>query len=348
LAGRIGEPTGSVFGACLHGEGGEQWFSGASESRRGDLRAAAIPSAPTALAAVVSNQTVTLTWSPPLGEAILSYIIEAGSAPGFANLASFSTSSNLTTFTAPTVPPGQYYVRVRAVNTSGPSGVSNEVLITVSSGACTLPEAPVLRLVANSGGSITLAWTVAVMNIRSYVLQAGAFPGVADLASFDLGTAAQQFSTSGVPPGTYYLRVIGRNSCGLGPASNELAVTVGSSGGSGATLQVDMDYCDCYEPPGTTHTIRIDGVDRATMSSCAEYWSFSISPGPHVVTACTGTISCRTPESFTVAPWEGTCIEFAVTFVERTVCAPIVPNCSDAHDARLPHNDDRSYRSSVK
>ena len=78
----------------------------------------------------------------------------------------------------PGVPAGQNYVRVRAVNASGASGVSNEVVVNVAATGCTAPERPVLRLVSNSGGVVSLAWSVSVFNIRSY--EASLRPGVAE------------------------------------------------------------------------------------------------------------------------------------------------------------------------
>ena len=57
--------------------------------------------------AVVNNQTVTLTWSQPPGEVVQSYEIEAGSAPGLANLARISTGSSATSFMTPGVPAGK-------------------------------------------------------------------------------------------------------------------------------------------------------------------------------------------------------------------------------------------------
>jgi hypothetical protein len=78
----------------------------------------------------VVGSTVTLTWQPPASGSPLSYVIEAGSSPGNANLAVFDTGSAATTVTVPNVPAGTYYVRVRA-RSGGSSGTSNEVVVTV-------------------------------------------------------------------------------------------------------------------------------------------------------------------------------------------------------------------------
>ena len=91
------------------------------------------PEAPTLADAVVSGSAVTLTWMAgrsPLP--VTSYIIEAGSAPGLANLATMNTGTAAPSQSFSGVPPGIYYVRVRAVNAQGVSVVSNERTVTVS------------------------------------------------------------------------------------------------------------------------------------------------------------------------------------------------------------------------
>ena len=55
---------------------------------------------------------------------------KAGSAPALANLASVSTGSTTPAFAA-TAPAGTYFVRVRALNSTGASAASNEVTIVV-------------------------------------------------------------------------------------------------------------------------------------------------------------------------------------------------------------------------
>jgi hypothetical protein len=94
---------------------------------------ASAPGVPTALLATVSGATLTLTWTAPDGSPCppTSYTIEAGSAAGLSNLAIVGTGNTATTFTAPNVPSGTYFVRVRAMSLFGVSGPSNEVVVTV-------------------------------------------------------------------------------------------------------------------------------------------------------------------------------------------------------------------------
>lgn len=87
------------------------------------------PNSPLATIASVSGRTVHIEWqAPSLGWAATSYLLDAGTAPGLSNIGTLPV--NGTTFDAP-VPPGRYYVRVRAVNATGASVPSDEVIVDV-------------------------------------------------------------------------------------------------------------------------------------------------------------------------------------------------------------------------
>jgi peptidyl-Asp metalloendopeptidase len=88
------------------------------------------PSAPRELMFGVLNDHVTLAWTPPVtGTAPVSYVVEAGSAPGLANVL-VAPVGTLTAVGTP-APSGTYFVRVRAQNACGTSGPSNERVIAV-------------------------------------------------------------------------------------------------------------------------------------------------------------------------------------------------------------------------
>jgi hypothetical protein len=93
------------------------------------------PSAPTGLAVQVSGTTVTLTWQR--SSSATGYVLEAGSAPGQANIATAPVKGTSLTTSAP---PGVYYARVRATNKCGSSAPSNEVTVSVG-GATPTPTA---------------------------------------------------------------------------------------------------------------------------------------------------------------------------------------------------------------
>jgi hypothetical protein len=95
------------------------------------LRAAfAAPPVPPSLdSPVVSpTRTVSLTWHPS-PELTRGFSVEAGSAPGLSNLAVLPVTGG--SLVVPNVPPGAYYVRVRALNYIGASVPSNEVVVVV-------------------------------------------------------------------------------------------------------------------------------------------------------------------------------------------------------------------------
>jgi hypothetical protein len=89
------------------------------------------PTAPTGLAESVTGSTVQLSWAPgpPPGTA-LRFVVEAGSGPGLANLATCDAGLQ-TSLVVNGVPPGTYYVRVRPANVTGSGHPSNEIIVTV-------------------------------------------------------------------------------------------------------------------------------------------------------------------------------------------------------------------------
>lgn len=87
------------------------------------------PGPPTAARVVVSGHSVHLEWQAPVGGwPATSYLLDAGTAPGLANLGTLPV--NGTTFDA-VVPPGRYYVRIRSVNAYGASWPGDEVILDV-------------------------------------------------------------------------------------------------------------------------------------------------------------------------------------------------------------------------
>jgi hypothetical protein len=196
-----------------------------------DLSALLAPGSPTNLTASAIGNVVTLTWTAPSsGDAPTSYVIEAGSSSGASNLANFDTGSTATALMATAVPPGTYFVRVRARNAASTSGASNETAISVGGGPgpCTsIPGAPIGLTASVSGTVVTLTWNAASGDPTSYVIEAGSSPGTSDLANFDTRSTATSFTATAVSAGTYFLRVRARNACGTGGPSNEVTVTVG-------------------------------------------------------------------------------------------------------------------------
>jgi len=183
------------------------------------------PGPPTGLTATAVGSTVTLTWgAPATGGAPTAYIIEAGSAPGLANLANFSTGNTATTFSASGVGAGSYYVRVRATNSAGTSAPSADALLVVGGGCVGPPSAPTgFANTFKSGGTVTFAWNASA-GATTYIIEAGSAPGAANLANADLGSSATSATFSGVPNGTYFVRLRAQNACGTSGVSNEVVL----------------------------------------------------------------------------------------------------------------------------
>ncbi|MGE0814313.1 MAG: fibronectin type III domain-containing protein [Vicinamibacterales bacterium] len=92
---------------------------------------AGAPARPGRPRASVVGRTVTFAWEPPAGGApVAHYLIDAGRQPGAAE-AGVSSSGPAPSFHATGVPPGAYYLRVRAWNAVGAGLPSDEVRVVV-------------------------------------------------------------------------------------------------------------------------------------------------------------------------------------------------------------------------
>jgi predicted phage tail protein len=187
-------------------------------------QAVAAPGAPTNLAVSVSGTTAQFSWVPAsTGGSVTSHLLVAGTTPGFALPIASITLGSMPGTTISGIPPGTYYVRVLAVNAAGISGPSNEVTVTVS--LPSLPGAPTLSPAMVSGNTVSLSWMPGSGGTpMSYLLAASATPNGSAITTVLLtGTSA---TFSGVPGGTYYLRLRAVNAAGTGPSSNEITVVV--------------------------------------------------------------------------------------------------------------------------
>jgi len=186
---------------------------------------------PSNLVAAVTGATVVLQWTAPTAYPTASYVLEAGSASGLADQASLDTGSRLTTYTASPVPPGRYFIRLRAHGIDGAtSAASNEVIANVGGGppacaAVTLPP-PTLWFEVH-GSTVILNWRIPGGDVTSYAIEAGSFPGAANLVNFDTQSSATSYTADGVASGTYFVRLRAKNACGAGGnPSNEVMIPV--------------------------------------------------------------------------------------------------------------------------
>jgi hypothetical protein len=246
------------------------------------------PGAPTGLTASFSGRTISITWTAPAtGDPVTGYTLEVGSAAGLANLLVVPMGPG-TSFVAPGVPDGVFWLRVRGSNAAG-SGTPSQDLGVVMSGAggCVgLPYAPVLDAPAISGSLLSLSWNAPAGPVApvSYVLLAGSAPGRADIATVELGSPATAFAAS-APPGTYFLRVAGRSACGVGAVSNDTTASIGPSGGGGGGVvpapptglvaSVSGRVISLsWVPPATGATPTGYVIDVGTISGSANLGSF--------------------------------------------------------------------------
>ncbi len=181
--------------------------------------------APVDLQAVVEGFQVTLSWEPPVGDLPMSgYILEAGSAPGLANLGRMDMSVDTHGLSVP-APAGTYFIRIRGKNGTAVGPASNEIVVAVPAGCDALTAPTGLR--ANvTGAFVSLVWS-SVGGATSYILEAGAAPGLSNLATVDTQSAIPALDTT-APDGLYHVRVRARNACGVGPPSNDAVITVDS------------------------------------------------------------------------------------------------------------------------
>lgn len=201
----------------------------------------ALPVAPSGLNATVTGASVTLSWTATDG-----VLLVAGSAPGRSDI--LSTNLGTAPGITATASPGTYYVRVHGTNACGVGLASSEVVVPVL-----VPDAPSNLRSSVIGSQLTVTWDAPATGTTplGYVLEAGASSG-STFTRVPLGASPTRFVAPNVPSGTYYLRLRATSGPGLGPASNELQVTIGP--GPGGLPTVTFNALAPNGPSFTTHT----------------------------------------------------------------------------------------------
>ena len=185
-----------------------------------------LPTPPRGFSSTLSGDTLHASWQRAAvpGEAVDGFVLEAGSATGRTDL-TLPLGLNSST-TIGSVPPGVFFLRLRAVNSAGLGPPSLERLL-VSPGV-PAPPGPPSSLVADVVGStVSLRWNPASVGgaPTRYRLEVGPYRGATAL-TFETPLATTIVGFTGVPPGRYYVRVRGLNAEGLGPASADVRVVV--------------------------------------------------------------------------------------------------------------------------
>ena len=174
--------------------------------------------APSGLTFGMSGQFVSLRWQ---GDGS-TWLLEAGSASGLSDLVRQPVVSTTRLLSFANVPPGTYYVRVRALVNGVPSAPTNEVVIKV---VCTIGELDLRS--TKSGLNVQFTWSP-IGVVPALQVEVGSAPGLSNLAVVPLPTFPTQLIATGAP-GTYYVRVRGKSGCGFGQPSNEVRLDLGSS-----------------------------------------------------------------------------------------------------------------------
>jgi hypothetical protein len=89
-----------------------------------------VPLPPTDLTATMVGRNVTVRWTPPTSGGLPSgFLLEAGYGPGRSDAAVVQTTVPL--LAAANVTPATYYLRVRSLNSAGPSAATADLVVTV-------------------------------------------------------------------------------------------------------------------------------------------------------------------------------------------------------------------------
>ena len=165
----------------------------------------------------VERSLLRFAWRAPSTGMTAGYLLEVGSAPGLANLATLPIAGTSTAFQV-TAPPGRFWARLRAAQGGALSSPTPELFIaatTADTGLCGQSAyAPDTLSASVSAGVVLLSWQVPASGVTpaGYRVVAGTAPGRNDIASLDLG-AVTAFSTP-APSGRYYVSIASLDACG--------------------------------------------------------------------------------------------------------------------------------------
>jgi len=209
--------------------GNSAGISSPSSEVTGTIGAAVMnPGAPQGLVAAVDGAVARLAWHLPVdGGPVSAWQIELGSAPGLNDLAVLRVPANRLAIQG-ALYPGRYAARVRSIGAAGEGPASNETIFTVGAvEPCGLEVAdpPVLLPATVANRLVTLTWRPPTnIAVRSYRIIVGSAPGLADLATLDVGAVTSFAAVA--HPGAYYVTVLAANDCGSGLPSNAIPVLV--------------------------------------------------------------------------------------------------------------------------
>jgi hypothetical protein len=272
--------------------------------RHRELSAARAPSPPASVVASdgAFSDRVLVSWSTAW--AASTYEVWRGSPTGGTDQR--VTTTDATRFVDTTASPAvQYRYSVRSVRVGGTSAPSRPDLGHVAGVAGGSPSAPTNFLADLNGTTLRLSWTQPSTGVApgDYVLQAALDPNfTAVIYNQGTGSSGTSLTITGVPPGVYYLRVLGRAGARTGPPSNTQRIASARTS------------CSTPPPPPSAFAISKLGGSRVRLS-----WS----PGPSDESAAADyVIQAAMDEGFAVTVYNAP-LGQAVTVLETD--APLGP-----------------------
>jgi hypothetical protein len=222
------------------------------------------PGAPTSFRVVTSGSVARFSWSAPSlfnAPAPTSYLLEAGGSPG-TTFITLPVPGTGTSFSVSNVPPGTFYVRIRAFNGTVQGPASNEVRLVVGAGGLGLPDAPTNLSAFVSGSLLTMTWNPPLGGgpPSGYIVEAGTASGASNVAS--LPVANPRFTYTPVPSGYFFLRVRSRNAAGVSVASPEVMIVAG-----GVPSPPPAPNFSSTSVSGSTVTLNWQAPPRSTPTS---------------------------------------------------------------------------------
>jgi glucose/arabinose dehydrogenase len=141
-------------------------------------------------------------------------------------------------------------------------GVGNGRVFRIDAGGvAAVPGTPTGLFAAVQGSDVTITWTPPVSGgtPTGYVMEAGTQPGLANVGAVPASSPGLFFS--GVPDGTYYVRVRATNASGSSPPSSDLVLSVGCAGAPAAPTTLNSSVAGSLVglnwnvEPGTVSTL---------------------------------------------------------------------------------------------
>lgn len=142
----------------------------------------------------------------------------------------------------PGVPPGTYWLAVVlgvVTTTNIPDTAWTRVVVPGATACATAPGTGIVSrdIAGVTPDAVRLFLSTYGGCASSYIVQAGSSPGASNVLLLEQGGVV--LSASSVPSGSYYVRVVGRNTFGTGRASAILPVAVPGCSAAVSSLEID-------------------------------------------------------------------------------------------------------------